>query len=210
MKKLITAGEVKQAAATGEKILQVEPGTIITPAARDVINELNMRLEEVAQPKQPRLVSPDKEAVWKSGITSELIASIVKEVMASLPGAKNTAMIKQADPSGLCLVKGDTVQCEKIDTGKTGDNVGVKEIFTQKETSNLVAGFMTLERTSFLRNVKCAEIKFIFEGTLEITVNGTTYRGEAGDAFFIPKDATVTISAPDKVKLFYITCSTNE
>lgn len=203
MKKLITANDVKKAAEAKKNTLYVEPGTIITPAAKDSANELNIRIVEEDQPQLSQEAT-QVAAVGKAEITLEFITKIVKEVMASLPGLKQPEMLKESDPSGLRLVKGNTVVCQKSNTGKASDKVYIKEILTKNESPHMTTGFMQLENTSFSREQKYEEINYITEGTLEITLNGRTYHGEAGDVFYLPKDTSITLSSPGKVNLFFV------
>jgi len=53
------------------------------------------------------------------------------------------------------------------------------------------------------------ELDYVIEGSLDIIVNGKTYRGKAGDVFYIPKNTTVTFSTPDKAKFFFVTYPAN-
>ena len=208
MKKLITVTDVKKAAEERKSTLYIEPGTIITPAAKDSANELNIRMiEETEHTQQAREISPVISTAWKADVTPELVAKIVKQVMASLPGSMQPEMIKESDPSGLRLVKGNTVIYEKFNTRKPNDKVGIKEILSKRESPHMKTGFMTFEKTNFSRDLEFEEINYIIEGTLEMTLNGRTYHGEAGDVFFLPKDTNVTFSSPDKVAFFFVSLS---
>jgi len=208
-KKLVTADDVRKFAETGQNKLYIGPNTIVTPAAKDVVDDLNICIVEDAGKvqKEKDTPSPFKDKQGSASMDTDLIAKIVREVLASLTcGSVQTEMVKEADPSGLRLVKGNTVTYEKLETGMSGDRVRIKEILTQKESPNISAGFMTIENTDFLWDLKCEEINYIIDGTLDVKVNGATYRGEAGDVFYLPKETSITLSSPDKVKLFYITC----
>lgn len=205
MRSLITAADVKSMAGEGEKTIYVDTGTIITPAARDAADELDISIvDKTERPQQNRVEAPSGGIDPGQGIDPLLIARIVKEVMASLSGTTFAGMMKEADPCGLLLVKGKTIAFEKFIGGKTNENIGVKEIFTRKESPLLSAGFMTLEKTNFTREQKCEEITCILEGSLDITVNQTTYRGAAGDVFYLPKGRDITFSSEDKVKYFFV------
>lgn len=225
MKTLITVNEIKDLANTGKNVLYVEPNTIITPAAKDAANEWGISIKigsalEVVEEKYCKPV-PEITPVGEntattfnssvgSSVNADMITKIVMEVIASLSPFNNLRdMAKEVDPSGIALVRGETVECETLDTGNPRDKVGIKEVLTRKESPNLATGFMTLEDSSFDWHLGYEEIDYIIEGTLDITVNGKNYRGRAGDVFYIPRDTKITFSTPDKVKFFFVTYPAN-
>lgn len=225
MKKLVTASDIKNLISSGRKSLCFEPGTIITPSAKDLAAELGVVIESgprretapAACPTAPPAAEPADciagacgTAAGANEISPALIAQIVREVLASVPGIQaEGAMVKEEDPSGLRLIRGSTVNCESFNTGNPRDKVGIKEILNIKESPNMATGFMTIEESSFSWDLKYEEMDYIIEGTLEMTVNGKTYRGQAGDVFYLPSNATVTFSSPDKCKFFFVTYPAN-
>ncbi len=223
MKKLITSADVRSLLNSGQKTIQVEPGTIITPSARDMASELGVSFQsgpliDVSKPagatvkKDLNNDTGNSQAAKLNELSPELIAKIVREVIASMPGLgqkREPEMIKEEDPSGVRLVKGSTVRCEPFNTGNPGDRVGLKELFTIKESPSMCSGFMTVEDSAFSWELKYEEMDYVIEGTLDIIVNGKTYRGTAGDVFYIPRNTTVTFSSPDNAKFFFVTYPAN-
>ncbi|MHB8170111.1 MAG: cupin domain-containing protein [Thermincolia bacterium] len=223
MKKLITAADIKSILGTGQKVVYVGKDTIITPSARDTAAELGIAIQTGTAPSAPAEVQVSAgtsgpactgdgcgPGAAPEGISQELITRIVMEVLSGMPGLKpEPALVTEADPSGIRLVRGDSVKCEPFDTGKPNDKVGLKEIFTIRESPDMAAGFMTLEDTAFSWNLTYEEIDYIVEGTLDITINGKTYRGKAGDVFYIPRNTNITFSTPDKAKFFYVAYPAN-
>lgn len=206
MKKLVTAADVKGLFGSGQKKLYTGPGTIVTPAARDMAAELGLTIQ--TEPHEP----PEGiDTVSKlNEISPSLISMIVREVMASLPDLQQKPeMVKEEDPGGLRLVRGNSVKCEPFNTGNPRDKVGLKEILTLRESPDMGVGFMTVEESAFSWDLKYEEVDYVVEGTLEITVNGKTYRGKAGDVFYIPRDTTVTFSSPDQARFFFVTYPAN-
>lgn len=224
MKKLITSGDVK-ALSSGQKILYVEPGTIITPAARDTAADLGISIKNGTAPVQasvqaavqtqgvtaPQAAAPDLAASGVpvprlEDISANLIAEIVRKVLDSLPGVpKESEPVRDIDKSGVVLVKGESVQMETFDTGNPKDRVGLKETMTRELSPHLAAGFMEMEETSFDWTLTYNEMDYVIEGTLDIIVDGKTYRGQAGDVFYIPEGTSITFATPDKCKFFYVT-----
>lgn len=212
MKRLVAVSDIKDLAGTGKKALYVEPGTIITPAARDAANEMGISIsfgqepEQVAPEAAPVKVLPES---LPETICPDLIAKIVMEVIANLPQYKPAEIVKEVDPGGLRLVRGSSIRRKTPKTGNVKDKVEIKELFTPGESPNLCAGIMILDRTSCRRNLSHEEIDYIVEGSLEITVNGKTYRGNPGDVIYIPADSSITFSSSGEVKLFFVTHPAN-
>jgi ethanolamine utilization protein EutQ len=227
MKKLITAADVKKSIENGEKYMNIDSNTIITPSARDYASDNKIKFidkpikkfnDETTCPEEKSLqqnLKEEDDTINKisqelTGVDRKLIEKIVKEVIAEKMLLKMTnSFQKECDPSGLRLIRGNTVKCEKFDTGNPDANVGLKDIVSTKESPNMGAGFMTIENSSFDWELCYEEFDYIVEGNLDITIDGKTYKGKAGDVFFIPKNSKITWSTKDYAKFFYTTYPAN-
>jgi ethanolamine utilization protein EutQ len=208
MKKLVTAADIKNCGPN--KTIYVEAGTIVTPAARDLAAERGVAIKIGAAGLATEAASKGCAAGKADGISADMIAKIVRQVLASLPGLpRATGMIKEDHPSGVRLVRGKTVHCEPFNTGNPGDKVGLTEILNIKESPSMATGFMTLEGPAFEWHLMYDEIDYVVEGTLEIVVDGQTFSGQPGDVLFIPRDTTVTFRTPDKTRFFFVTYPAN-
>lgn len=205
MKTLITASEIKQYAEMGEKSIYVNKQAIITPAANDSAKELGIKFIIGEELKNESINDSNINDIKEANLEQDLIAKIVAEVMKVMSEPSGLFQLsKEADPSGLRLIKGNNIVLEKFDTGNPEHNVKIREILNIKESPNLVTGFMTLEETKFDWKVACDEINYITEGTLELIIDGKNYVGNVGDVFFIPGNTQITFSAPNMVKLFFV------
>lgn len=204
MKVLITAAEIKNLALKGEKIVYAGQDSIITPAARDTAREMGMEiiLEDKAQAASP--------GVADAPPSPDLVATIVQKVLAML-GAAGVAAgpVVEKHPSGVRLVRGGTVVCDPFNTGNPKDKVCLKDVLSAAESPNMCAGFMTMEKSSFDWELKYDEYNYIIEGDLDITVDGQTFHGKAGDVFFIPRGTCVTFGSRIGTKFFYVTYPAN-
>jgi ethanolamine utilization protein EutQ len=227
MKKLITAADVKKSIENGEKYMNIDSNTIITPSARDYASDNKIKFidkpikkfkDETTCPEEKSLqqnLKEEDDTINKisqelTGVDRKLIEKIVKEVIAEKMLLKMAnSFQKECDPSGLRLIRGNTVKCEKFDTGNPDANVGLKDIVSTKESPNMGAGFMTIENSSFDWELCYEEFDYIVEGNLDITIDGKTYKGKAGDVFFIPKNSKITWSTKDYAKFFYTTYPAN-
>lgn len=222
MKKLVCAEEVKAAAQNGQKIFHIDCGTIITPSAKDMAKELEVEFSvgsdlvsaatEIENCKNSDL---SKTENLTSAINRDVIYQVVKAVLSNglLTGLSAPALKKpfltEGDPqSGLKIVRGRSVQFENFDTGKSGTHVAYREVIS-KDDSQMSAGFLTLEKSSFDWELCYEEIDIILEGSLSITIHGKTYEACQGDVLFIPKGSKVTWSSTGYVKLFYVTYPAN-
>lgn len=200
MKPLITAAEVKKAARNKDKAIYIESGGIVTPAARDAAREYGIKIFTTTE-EQPAL--DDRQG--KNVLNQAIIASIVGEIISSLNiNGKSCSLQKKGHQSGVKLVRGYSVCLEDFLTDSNG-KVQLKEIFSIKESPSMIAGLMTIDKTPFSYDFKYDEISYVLEGTLDCIINGETITAMAGDVLFIPANTRLTLSAVDKVKLFFVT-----
>lgn len=214
MKVLITADEVKKRALMGERKIFTGPDVIITPAARDFARDMGMEIIPGTPPPDgaviPEKIAENCRKEADVSITPELVAGIVQKVLAAL-GAGNAAPgpVVEEHPGGLRLVRGDTVVCDHFDTGSPGGKVYLKDVLPPTASPNMCAGFMTMEQSSFKWELKYDEYSYIIDGELDITLEGRTYTGKAGDVFFIPRGTTVTFGSRSSARMFYVTYPAN-
>lgn len=163
-----------------------------------------------APPNQPGSVVEQVCRQLGGGLDTALVARVVQEVLVQLGlgGAAGGPRIER-DPSGIRLVHGQTVALAPFDTGKPQDKVALADLLPIKESPRMAAGFMTMENTAFDWELNYDEYDYIIEGTLQITINGRTYTGQAGDVFYIPRGSKITFGCPDRVKFFYVTYPAN-
>ncbi|WP_407311402.1 cupin domain-containing protein [Desulfosporosinus sp. SB140] len=218
MKKLVSANEVKAAAEKGQKLFCVDCHTIITPSARDLAKELGV--EFTAESSDAAHQSPNDSSLPQENnrgheIDPDMIYQVVKAVLAngllaSLPALSlETPFRADCEPkSGLKIVRGRTVKLETFDTGDPSTNVAYREL-VGKDDSQMSAGLLTIEKSSFEWELSYEEIDIVLEGSLSISINGETYHAHQGDVLFVPKGSKVTWSSSEYVKLFYVTYPAN-
>ena len=221
MKKLITAKEIRDARAKGEKTISVDKNTIITPSAKDAAKEMAITFTECGECKSSaketlpsRMDNKAKPSENNEEIDIDLICRIVREVLEGTgkiaPSTKaDCGFEKEVDSGGLILVRGDTVELEPFETGNPKEKVGLKDIVDIRESANMGAGFMCVDHCDFKWELTYEEFDYIIEGNLDITINGKTYHGKPGDVFFIPKNSKIVWSSKDCAKLFYTTYPAN-
>jgi ethanolamine utilization protein EutQ len=214
LKKLITVKDIENCIQSGEKRLYIDSNTLITPSARDAAREKNIEFTDCPKCEKAEC-SIEEKVVQKLGteandIDMGLIYKIVKEVLAqSIGGLIQKPFEQESDASGLKLVRGNTVECDRFETGNSNAKVGLKDIVNTKESPNMGAGFMTVDKSSFDWELCYEEFDYIVEGELDIIINGKKYKGKAGDVFFIPKNSKITWSSDSFARFFYVTYPAN-
>ena len=218
MKKLVCVTEVRSAAEKGQNVVCVDSDTIITAAAKDLAKELGVEFtadSTTAENHTSKNSGQLKKESRDNEIDPDMIYQVVKAVLAnkllsSIPvPSPETPFCADCEPkSGLKIVRGRTVKLETFDTGNPSTNVAYREVVS-KDDSQMSAGFLTIEKSSFEWELCYEEIDIILEGSLSITINGETYHAHQGDVLFVPKGSKVTWSSSEYVKLFYVTYPAN-
>ena len=177
MKRLITGEFVASEFAAGRSNISAPRElTIITPEAWTLAHELGVTFDQSAAPKSVPL--PVEQA------NAERVV----------------------DPSGLVLVRGDTVKLSRFPGAGPDRNVGLADVISGRDGSPMTAGIMSWGRAdSFPWTLDYDEVDLVLEGVLQITIGGRMLEGRAGDVFYIPKGAKILFGTPWRTKVFYVT-----
>ena len=139
-------------------------------------------------------------------ISDAQLHDLIRKVVAETVAPEKQSFEHSRDPaSGVTTVRTVTVKPEPFATGKPGDKVFLKDIFSLKESPRLGCGVMEMEKTSFDWVLNYDEIDYIIEGRLEIVIDGRKVIGEAGDVILIPKNTAIQFSVPDFARFLYVT-----
>lgn len=211
MKKLISLQDIKKAISKNESVIYTDKNTLITPAAKDAASDAKIAIVNVESLDCDAIIKEsEKPTVCNIRETDiALITRLVMEALSTKPMTTSQDFIKESDPSGLRLIRGNTVKCQPFQTDNSNAKVGMTEIVTIRESPNMSAGFMTIEKGSFDWKLNYEEFNVILEGKLDITINDKTYHGSTGDVFFIPKGSKITWSTPEFARFFFTTFPAN-
>ncbi len=139
-------------------------------------------------------------------INDAQLRDLIRKVVAETePTASQPFEQSRDEASGVMAVRTTTVKPEPFATGKPGDKVFLKDIFSLQESPRLGCGVMEMENTCFDWVLNYDEIDYIIEGRLEIVIDGRKVIGEAGDVILIPKNAAIQFSVPDFARFLYVT-----
>lgn len=138
-------------------------------------------------------------------IDEKHLKELIKQIVVEQMNLEKNNFEKTVDKSGIMSIKSETVKCEPFDTGKKGDRVFLKDVFTLEESPRIGCGVMEMYSSSFDWTLFYDEIDVVLEGTLEIIIDGRKTVGNKGDIIFIPMGSQITFSCPDYVRFIYVT-----
>lgn len=213
MKRLITAKDIAALVKSKEKTLYIEESTIVTAAAKDAAKTEGI---EITTDKPAACECETKSVSGGGEITSDIIYETLKKMLShgTLSGLAGECQDKpycsKTDAKGVKIVNGSSVKMENLDTGTPGTKACYQEVIGEADASHVGAGFLEIDDSSFEWTLEgYEEIDYVIDGTLNITVDGTTYTGKKGDVFFVPSGSTVVFASPDKAKIFFTTFAVN-
>ena len=212
MKKLICAKEVESLVKEGKKVFYIDCDTIVTPSAKDVAKANGITFSTEA----PVCCESPSEILKSCGgnIDSDMIYNVLKTMMDKglLKGMFETApalpYVADKDCGGLKVVRGNSVKLDVFDTGDPNVKAYYQELVS-KDESQMSAGFLVIENSSFEWELTYEEIDYVTEGTLTVTINGKTFTAYPGDVLYVPKGSKVIWGSPDKARVFYTTYPAN-
>lgn len=137
--------------------------------------------------------------------SEQIIRDIVTQVLSESMGKKDEGFVKKTDPSGVLLIKTDTVKCERFEQ----DGVGLKDITTLEEAPRMGAGIMELDNTSFEWTLTYDEYDVVLSGVLEIVIDGRIVTGYPGDIIYIPKNTHIHFQTPSNTRYAYFVYPAN-
>lgn len=221
MKRLICAKDIEALILKNEKVFYLEGSEIITPSAQDLAKNNGIiftteapaaKVEHVevknapSMPNMPNIEGMDVEMMLKF-FRAMMDKGLLQQMLDCLK-PNNPLFTAETDPSGLKVVRGNTVKMDVFDTGNPEAKVYFQEL-VNKEESKMSAGFLIIENSKFDWELTYEEIDFVIEGTLTVEINGKTYTAYPGDVLFVPSGSKVVWGSPDKARVFYTTYPAN-
>ena len=177
MKRILTADHVETAFAEGLTSIEApRASTVITPAAWSKAHELGVAIDQCG-------TGLAADARVDSGSCDRVV-----------------------DPSGLIVVRGDSVRLGRFTGAGADRRIGLTDLIQGRDGSPMTAGIMSWKREdSFPWALDYDEVDLVLEGVLHIGIDGRTLEGRAGDVFYIPKGSRIVFGTPGHVRVFYVT-----
>lgn len=225
MKKLITANDVRDAAAQGQQqICVVLRDCIITPEARMVAEQQGISICEQLTPAEegPEIAphhNPERQRIREhilahlpeGSMTETLLSQLIEKVeqeqraqaMQTNSEAVPASFRSVTGKGGIKVVDGASVSFGRFD-GVTEHQVGLSDLITARDGSSMAAGFMRWEKGTFPWTLNYDEIDLVLEGELHIRQQDETLVAKAGDVVFIPKGSSIEFGTPSHVRFLYV------
>ena len=167
-----------------------------------VASEAAAGRKRISAPRGLAVITPEAwSQAYELGVTFDQGAAQVAAAVQTTENAERTV-----DPSGLVLVRGDTVKLARLPGAGPDKNVGLADVITARDGSPMTAGLMSWGRAdSFAWSLDYDEVDLVLEGVLQITIEGRMLEGRAGDVFYIPKGSKILFGTPWRTKVFYVT-----
>lgn len=141
-------------------------------------------------------------------LLEKLVRQIIEEKIAGVAQSSVVDFEREKDISGVMSVKLPTVKVDesnRMDTGKNGDVVYTKDLFTLEESPRMGAGIMEMKATTFEWTLNYDEVGYVIEGNLEILIDDRKVSIGPGELYLIPKGSKIEFSVKDYARYLYVT-----
>ena len=91
----------------------------------------------------------------------------------------------------------------RMDTGRAGDRVYTRDLFTLDESPRLGAGIMEMTDTTFPWTLNYDEMDYVIEGRLDIQTGRGTVSAGPGEIIYIPRGSAVRFSVTGHARFLY-------
>ena len=97
----------------------------------------------------------------------------------------------------------------RLDTGRPGDRVWTRDLFSLEESPRLGAGIMEMEDTTFPWTLNYDEMDYVISGRLDILCNGKRTSAGPGELIYIPKGSQIQFSVTGHARFLYFVYPAN-
>ena len=100
-------------------------------------------------------------------------------------------------------------QEHRLDTGRPGDRVWTRDLFSLEESPRLGAGIMEMEDTTFPWTLTYDEMDYVISGRLDILKDGKRTSAGPGELIYIPKGSQIQFSVTGHARFLYFVYPAN-
>ena len=94
-------------------------------------------------------------------------------------------------------------ESHRLDTGRAGDRVYTRDLFTLQESPRLGTGIMEMTDTAFPWTLNYDEMDYVISGRLDILINGDKISAGPGELLYIPKGSSIQFSVTGHARFLY-------
>lgn len=141
-------------------------------------------------------------------VNRSTIEAMIRDIIMEKIGNGSMDLTRNKLQEGIISVKVPMIQVsedDRMNTGKPGDIVYTKDLFSLEESKRLGCGIMEMKETTFDWTLNYDEIDYVIEGSLNIVIKGKTVTANAGELVLIPKGSSIQFSVSNYARFIYIT-----
>ena len=128
----------------------------------------------------------------------QALEALVRQVLLEKLGEASGETVKKVPVPQLRVTEE-----HRMDTGRAGDRVYTRDLFTLDESPRLGAGIMEMTDTTFPWTLNYDEMDYVISGTLEVRCNGRTVSAGPGELIYIPKGSAIQFSVAGHARFLY-------
>jgi ethanolamine utilization protein EutQ (cupin superfamily) len=196
MKKLICVKDVEKLIENNETKILLTPNTILTPAAKDMldINNIGIIFQEQKQEIFNNLELDKLIEVFKLFARDEQTRKLIEKI---LIGNEYEQIINER--TGIVITRQKGMKFKKIN----GEflNIEYQEFFQNGEIG---ISRVRIKNSQFYKKISQNEIVYVISGELKLILEEMVYEIKTGDVFYVPKKVeNLKILVENNTELFY-------
>ena len=128
----------------------------------------------------------------------QALEALVRQVLLEKLGETPAETVKQVPVPQLKVTEE-----HRMDTGRAGDRVYTRDLFTLSESPRLGAGIMEMTDTTFPWTLNYDEMDYVIEGRLDIQTDRGTVSAGPGEIIYIPRGSPIRFSVTGHARFLY-------
>ena len=128
----------------------------------------------------------------------QALEALVRQVLLEKLGEVSGETVKKVPVPQL-----EVTEEHRMDTGRAGDRVYTRDLFTIDESPRLGAGIMEMTDTAFSWTLNYDEMDYVIEGQLDIQTDRGTVSAGPGEIIYIPKGSAIRFSVTGHARFLY-------
>ena len=138
-----------------------------------------------------------------ANVDKAALEQLVRQVLERLGGAPATEAPPTHGVRAVAVPQLEVRETDRLDTGKAGDRVWTRDLFSLAEAPRLGCGLMVMEETTFPWKLTYDEMDYVVEGRLDVLVGGERISAGPGEVIHIPRGSEIQFSVKGKARFLY-------
>ena len=137
-------------------------------------------------------------AVVNKAALEALVRQVLLEKLGEAPAGKPA--VRTGGVRAVPAPQIEVTEADRLDTGRSGDRVWTKDLFSLAEAPRLGCGLMVMEDTTFPWTLTYDEMDYIVEGRLDVLTGGETVSAGPGEILHIPRGSEIQFSVQGRAR----------